>query len=301
MCLIQRRWSPFCKELNMLKKPEWMRKRLPLGSTTKQVEEGLSMRNLHTICQEGCCPNQGECFSKREASFLIMGRVCSRNCRFCAVESGRPTALDALEPHMLAEEVQELGLRYVVITSVTRDDLPDGGAGHFARVIKEVRHLCPEVGIEVLIPDFKGSVPSLATVIHARPQVLNHNVETVPRLYPDVRPQADYQQSINLIRNAKSIDGNIITKSGLMVGLGETQEEVLAVMDDLREACCDIMTIGQYLQPSVHHYPVKEYVHPDVFKAYEEDARKKGFKGVVSSPFVRSSYKAGELYAQVVS
>jgi len=197
--------------------------------------------------------------------------------------------------------VNDLGLRFVVITSVTRDDLPDGGAGHFARVITEVRHLCPHVGIEVLIPDFKGAIPSLATVIHARPQVLNHNVETVLRLYPYVRPQADYRQSVSIIERAKSIDGNIVTKSGIMVGLGESYEEVLAVMDDLRNAGCDLLTLGQYLQPSAGHYPVQEYVHPDVFRAYDEDARKKGFKGVVSSPFVRSSYKAGELYAQVVS
>ncbi|MBN2297886.1 MAG: lipoyl synthase [Deltaproteobacteria bacterium] len=285
----------------MLKKPEWMRKRLPLGSTTKQVEEGLSKRNLHTICQEGCCPNQGECFSNKEASFLIMGRICSRNCRFCAVESGRPEKLDPHEPGMLAEEVQELGLKYVVITSVTRDDLPDGGAGHFALVIKELSHLCPDVRIEVLIPDFKGSVPSLATVIHARPDVLNHNVETIPRLYKDVRPQANYEQSIDLIRNAKSIDGNIITKSGLMVGLGETPSEVLEVMDDLRGADCDILTIGQYLQPSKDHYSLREYVHPDTFKIYEDEAKKRGFKGVVSSPFVRSSYRAGELYKDVIS
>ncbi len=287
--------------MNILEKPPWLRKRLPMGEVTRQVEKDLMERRLHTICQEGCCPNQGECFSKREASFLIMGRICTRNCRFCAVESGRPQQLDPYEPQRLAEEVNTLGLRFVVITSVTRDDLPDGGAGHFARVIKEVRHRCPDVGIEVLIPDFKGSIPSLAIVIHAQPQVLNHNVETVPRLYPHVRPQADYSQSVSMIERAKSIDGTIVTKSGIMVGLGETYEEVLAVMDDLRDAGCDLLTLGQYLQPSAGHYPVKEYVHPDVFRAYDEDARKKGFKGVVSSPFVRSSYKAGELYAQVVS
>ena len=287
--------------MNILEKPPWLRKRLPMGEVTRQVENDLFERRLHTICQEGCCPNQGECFSKREASFLIMGRICTRNCRFCAVESGRPQRLDPYEPARLADEVNALGLRFVVITSVTRDDLPDGGAGHFACVIKEVRHLCPHVGIEVLIPDFKGSIPSLATVIHAQPQVLNHNVETVPRLYPHVRPQADYPQSVSIIKRAKSIDGTIVTKSGIMVGLGETYEEVLAVMDDLRDAGCDLLTLGQYLQPSAEHYPVKEYVHPDVFRAYDEDARKKGFAGVVSSPFVRSSYKAGELYAQVIS
>ncbi|MGC9325781.1 MAG: lipoyl synthase [Desulfomonilia bacterium] len=285
----------------ILEKPSWLRKKLPLDETTKKVEAGLSSRRLHTICQEGCCPNQGECFSRGEATFLVMGRVCTRNCRFCAVESGRPSTLDPGEPDRLAEEVAELGLKFVVITSVTRDDLPDGGASHFARVIHSVRRHCPGVGIEVLIPDFKGSSQALRTVIEASPDVLNHNVETIARLYPDVRPQADYHQSLNVLRRAKEMDPATITKSGFMVGLGERGEEILDLMDDLRDAGCDILTIGQYLQPSVDHFPVQEYVHPDIFAGYAQEAEDKGFLGVVSSPFVRSSYKAGELFRRVAS
>ena len=284
----------------ILEKPSWLRKKLPLDATTRKVEEGLSARRLHTICQEGCCPNQGECFSCGEATFLIMGRVCTRNCRFCAVESGRPTPLDPGEPGRLAQEVEELGLTYVVVTSVTRDDLPDGGASHFARVIEAVRRQCTGVGIEVLIPDFRGSSQALRSVVDASPDVLNHNVETIARLYRDVRPQADYRQSLDVLRRAKEIDRDTITKSGFMVGLGEGRSEVLALMDDLRNAGCDILTIGQYLQPSVNHFPVQEYVHPDVFAAYAREAETRGFLGVVSSPFVRSSYKAGELFRRVV-
>lgn len=284
----------------ILEKPSWLRKKLPLDATTRKVEAGLTARKLHTICQEGCCPNQGECFSCGEATFLIMGRVCTRNCRFCAVQSGRPISLDPDEPGRLAEEVAELGLKFVVVTSVTRDDLPDGGASHFARVIESVRRRCPGVGIEVLIPDFKGSSQALRKVVEASPDVLNHNVETIARLYRDVRPQADYRQSLEVLRKAKEMDPDTITKSGFMMGLGEMRGEVLALMDDLREAGCDILTIGQYLQPSVDHFPVQEYVHPDIFTEYAREAENRGFLGVVSSPFVRSSYKAGELFGRVV-
>jgi lipoic acid synthetase len=280
----------------MLKKPIWLKKRLSLGCAHTQMETDLFARRLHTICQEGCCPNQGECFSKKEASFLIMGRVCTRSCRFCAVESGKPGALDPDEPDRLADVVRELGLKYVVVTSVTRDDLPDGGAGHYAGVIERLRQKCPGVCIEVLIPDFQGSDESLSIVVNKHPEVLNHNVETVPRLYKTVRPQADYQRSVELLSQAKKIWGGITTKTGIMVGLGETRDEVFSVMDDLLRAGCDILTIGQYLQPSSNHYDVKDYIHPDIFSAYENEARMKGFKGVVSSPFVRSSYRAGELY-----
>lgn len=284
----------------ILEKPSWLRKKLPLDATTRKVEAGLTARRLHTICQEGCCPNQGECFSCGEATFLIMGRVCTRNCRFCAVQSGRPSPIDPGEPDRLAQEVEELSLKFVVVTSVTRDDLPDGGAAHFARVIEAVRRQCPGVGIEVLIPDFRGSHDALRTVVEASPDVLNHNVETIARMYRDVRPQADYRQSLDVLRRAKEIDPDTITKSGFMVGLGERHDEVLCLMDDLRESGCDILTIGQYLQPSVDHFPVQEYVHPDVFAEYTLEAENKGFLGVVSSPFVRSSYKAGELFQRVV-
>ena len=285
----------------MLEKPSWLRKGLPIGAVTQRMEEDFMKRGLHTICQEACCPNMGECFSKGVATFLIMGSVCTRNCRFCAVASGRPETLDPTEPERLAGKVNELALRFVVITSVTRDDLSDGGASHFVRVIEAVRRKCPGVGIEVLVPDFKGSRPALSTVIHALPEVLNHNVETVPRLYPSVRPQADYSQSVELLKRAKDINKSTITKSGLMVGLGETTGEVMHVMDDLRDVDCDILTIGQYLQPSADHYPVIEYVNPDKFEFYRDEAQRKGFKGVASSPFVRSSYRAGELFEQVSS
>jgi lipoic acid synthetase len=277
-------------------KPEWLRKRLPVGAAVQLMEGNLEHNRLHTICQEACCPNQGECFSKGVATFLIMGNVCTRSCRFCAVDSGTPSALDADEPLRLAEEVKRLGLRFVVITSVTRDDLTDGGAGHFARVIEVMRQECPGVGIEILIPDFQGSRPALQTVIGAAPEVLNHNIETVPRLYASVRPQAAYGRSIELLREAKALDPTLTTKSGLMVGLGETREEVLEVMVDLRSASCDVITIGQYLSPSAGHHPVVEYVNPEIFEKYRMDALRLGFRDAASSPFVRSSYMAEKYY-----
>ncbi len=286
---------------SILEKPSWLRKRLPLDAMTRKVEADLYARGLHTICQEGCCPNQGECFSRGEASFLIMGEICTRNCRFCAVKSGTPSPLDPEEPARLAEEIAELGLNYVVVTSVTRDDLPDGGASHFARVVESVRTHCPGVGIEVLIPDFRGSSQALQTVVQSSPDVLNHNLETVSRLYRDVRPQANYRQSLGVLKQAKKIDPKMITKSGFMVGLGESRDEILGLMDDIRKTGCDILTIGQYLQPSVNHFPVREYICPDVFAQYAREAEKREFLGVVSSPFVRSSYRAGELFRKVVS
>ena len=277
-------------------KPEWLRKRLPVGAAVQAMEGNLENNRLHTICQEACCPNQGECFSKGVATFLIMGNVCTRNCRFCAVESGTPSALDVNEPMRLAGEVKRLGLRFVVVTSVTRDDLPDGGAGHFARVIEVMHRECPSVGIEVLIPDFQGSRPALKAVVDAAPEVLNHNVETVPRLYASVRPQAAYSRSIEVLREAKALDPSLTTKSGLMVGLGETREEVLKVMVDLRSASCDVITIGQYLSPSACHHPVVEYVRPEIFEKYHRDAMRLGFRDAASGPFVRSSYMAEKYY-----
>jgi len=277
-------------------KPDWLRKRLPVGADVQTMEGNLEINRLHTICQEACCPNQGECFSKGVATFLIMGKVCTRNCRFCAVDSGTPEPLDAGEPLRLAEEVKRLGLRFVVITSVTRDDLADGGSGHFARVIEVMRRECPDVGIEVLIPDFLGSSPALKTVVDAAPEVLNHNVETVPRLYASVRPQADYRRSIAVLREAKAMNPSLATKSGIMVGLGETREEVLEVMVDLRSASCDVITIGQYLSPSAAHLPVVEYVKPEIFEKYRRDALRLGFRDAASSPFVRSSYMAEKYF-----
>ncbi|MCX5909926.1 MAG: lipoyl synthase, partial [Deltaproteobacteria bacterium] len=219
-----------------LPKPDWLRKRLPLNAATMKVEARLMEGKLHTICQEGCCPNQGECFAKGIATFLILGDICTRNCRFCAVHHGKPLAPDPSEPGRLALEVRELGLRFAVVTSVTRDDLPDGGAGHFASVIRAIREECPGVGVEVLIPDFQGSASALQTVIDASPEVLNHNIESVPRLYPHVRPQASYRRSLELLKAVREMDPSLLTKSGLMVGLGESATEVEGVMADLRKA-----------------------------------------------------------------
>jgi lipoic acid synthetase len=275
-----------------LPRPDWLRKRLPLNAVTMSVEAGLMDRKLHTICQEGCCPNQGECFAKGIATFLILGNVCTRNCRFCAVHHGKPFAPDRAEPGQIALEILELGLRFAVITSVTRDDLPDGGASHFALVIRAIRKECLGIGVEVLVPDFQGSATALKTVISAAPDVLNHNVETVPRLYPQVRPQASYRRSLDLLSKAKRLNPSLITKSGLMVGLGETAEEVLEVMADLRAADCDILTVGQYLSPSAAHLPVVEYIQPEIFEKYRMHALSLGFKAVAAAPFVRSSYMA---------
>jgi len=283
-----------------VKKPEWLRKRLPTGSQTQKVEHDLSLNRLHTICQEGCCPNQGECFARGTATFLAMGNVCTRNCRFCAVTSGRPGPLDEHEPKRIAEEVIRLGLRYVVVTSVTRDDLDDGGAAHFARIIEEIMEKCPGVGIEVLIPDFKGSKEALQTVVDARPSVLNHNVETIPILYPCVRPQADFGRSVELLRRVKTMNPTMVTKSGMMLGLGEKESDVKNVMKELRDAGCDILTIGQYLRPSENHHPVVEYVEPHKYDEYKATALELGFIDVAAGPFVRSSYKALDSYINAV-
>jgi lipoic acid synthetase len=235
-----------------------------------------------------------ECFASRTATFMVLGSVCTRNCRFCNVSPGTPEPVDAEEPVRLARAARELGLRHVVVTSVTRDDLPDGGAGHFAAVIRELRTRLPEASIEVLIPDFQGDPDALATVIEAGPEVINHNVETVPRLYSRVRPQADYRRSLELLKRAADCGRPMAVKTGLMLGLGETREEVLELFDDLRRAGCDFLTIGQYLAPSSEHYPVAEYVKPEVFDDYRKEAEKRGFRHVASAPFVRSSYKAAE-------
>jgi lipoyl synthase len=267
-----------------------------MGASVQLMEDSLEQNKLYTICQEACCPNQGECFSKGVATFLIMGNICTRNCRFCAVDSGTPSRVDTHEPLRLAREVKRMGLRFVVVTSVTRDDIPDGGATHFARVIEVMRQECPGVGIEVLIPDFQGSRQALKTIIDAAPEVLNHNVETVPRLYASVRPQADYRRSIELLRKAKAMNPALTTKSGLMLGLGETREEVLEVMVDLRAASCDVITVGQYLSPSAGHLPVVECVRPEIFEKYRRDAIRLGFQDAASAPFVRSSYMAEKYY-----
>lgn len=274
--------------------PSWIKRRFPPQEEWERVQRLLQTLALHTVCESAHCPNLGECFRRGTATFLILGNVCTRSCRFCAVGKGIPLSPDPEEPERVAEAAKRLCLKHVVVTSVTRDDLPDGGAGHFAATILAIRKALPQATVEVLVPDFQGSEEALDTVLAARPEVLNHNVETVPRLYPLVRPQADYARSLRLLERAKEKAPDILTKSGLMVGLGETRKEVEEVLRDLRKARCDIVTIGQYLRPSVHHLPVASYVPPEEFEYYREYALRLGFSGVASGPFVRSSYKAEE-------
>jgi len=269
---------------------------LPKGATYEKVRTLLKKSQLHTVCQEAKCPNLWECFSRRTSTFLIMGPNCTRNCRFCAVGHGPLGPPDPGEPERVAEAVARMGLRYVVVTSVTRDDLPDGGAEFFAETIREIRKRVPEALVEVLIPDFKGNGDALKKVMKARPDVLNHNIETVPRLYPSVRPEAVYERSLQVLAHAKAYDPLIPTKSGLMLGLGETPEELEKTLQDLLGAGCTMLTLGQYLQPSKEHVPVQRFVPPEEFDRWKEIALEKGFSEVASGPFVRSSYHAKELY-----
>lgn len=274
------------------RKPEWIRVRLPSGNGYRQVKKLMRRHGLHTVCEEAMCPNLGECWSQGTATFLLLGDTCTRSCGFCAIKTGRPPTLDEDEPRRVAESALALNLSHCVLTSVDRDELPDGGAHIFANTIREIRQRLPGCTIETLIPDFKGDRAALQLVMEAKPEILNHNVETVPRLYRTVRPQANYQQSLRVLSMARELDPAALTKCGLMVGLGETTEEVLAVMDDLREHGVNILTIGQYLRPSPLHLPVKRYVHPDEFQAYKEKGLKMGFSWVESAPLVRSSYHA---------
>ncbi|MEW5912170.1 MAG: lipoyl synthase [Thermodesulfobacteriota bacterium] len=279
------------------RKPAWLKRRLPVGGSPAAMARGLRQRGLHTICEEGRCPNRGECFARGVATLLVMGPACTRTCTFCAVETGRPRPLDPAEPVRAAAQVAAMGLRLVVVTSVTRDDLPDGGATHLAAVIREVRRGCPGVAVELLAPDFQGSAAALATVLAAGPQVLAHNLETVPRLYPAVRPQADYGRSLALLRRAAR-SGGVLVKSGLMLGLGESRAEVEQVLGDLRRAGCQMLTLGQYLAPSAAHHPVVEYIHPQVFAEHRQRALDMGFSAVAAAPLVRSSYLAEHYYRQ---
>lgn len=279
---------------NRKKFPEWLKKELPSSINITKTRELLEDLGLNTVCQSALCPNQSECFAKKTATFMIMGDVCTRDCKFCAVFPGEPEPLDEGEPSRIAEAAKRLKLRHVVVTSVTRDDLPDGGAAHFAEVVYAVRDKKPDAVIEVLTPDFKGDIKALSVVVESKPHIFNHNVETVPSFYKSVRPSADYHQSLKLLRNVKTLDGSIYTKSGLMLGFGESKEEVEEVINDLYEVGCDIITIGQYLQPSENHLLVKEYIHPDIFKKYEVMAKELGFKHAASSPYVRSSFNAEE-------
>lgn len=278
------------------RKPDWLKRRLPSGEAFNQVRALIEAGKLHTVCQEAKCPNIWECYSHRTATFLIMGERCTRDCRFCSVRPGPLEPLDPGEPGRVAAAVERMGLKYVVITSVTRDDLPDGGAAHFAATIAAVRRRLPGADIEVLIPDFQGDAAALETVLAARPNVLNHNIETVPRLYPTARPQADYRRSLELLRRSQAAAPSIPTKSGLMLGLGETPEELRRVLLDLRAAGCRILTLGQYLQPSPEHLPVEAYVPPGEFEKWRKEALEMGFAEVASAPFVRSSYHAKESF-----
>ncbi|MCL5024328.1 MAG: lipoyl synthase [Nitrospirae bacterium] len=276
--------------------PDWIRTKSFAGlHDTKQM---LRSRGLATVCEEARCPNIGACFSKPTATFMILGSRCTRNCGFCSVESGRPAPPEEDEPLRVALTARDMRLRYVVITSVTRDDLPDGGAFHFSRTVRAVRKLLPGAGIEVLTPDFRGDTAALSTVLDSGPDTFTHNVETVPRLYPLVRSQADYGRSLRVLRLAAETAPGIRRKSGLMAGLGETYEEILSVMGDLRSAGCDYLTIGQYLRPSKRNLPVVEYVTPAAFEAYREAALAMGFRGVASAPLVRSSMNAEEMFVQ---
>ncbi|ROQ91046.1 lipoyl synthase [Desulfosoma caldarium] len=282
-----------------LQKPSWLRKRLPPMEPYHNVRALLRTARVHTVCQEARCPNHWECFSQKTATFLILGDVCTRRCRFCAVRQGRPSAPDPQEPARIAQTVQALGLRYVVITSVTRDDLLDGGASIFAQTIRTVRDAVPGTLVEVLIPDFQGRLSALHTVLQAGPAVLNHNIETVPRLYGTVRPQADYRRSLAVLRAAFAAAPHIPVKSGIMLGLGETDDEILQTLDDLLEAGCRLLTLGQYLQPTPHLHPVARYVTPDAFDTWREKALSMGFRQVASGPWVRSSYHAHELHRRL--
>ena len=284
--------------------PDFLVKKVPKQKNIRQIRALLEDSNLHTVCESASCPNIGECFSKQTLTFMILGNVCTRNCAFCGISKGSPLPLDPLEPERIAEAVSKLGLSYVVITSVTRDDLADGGAGQFKAVgtaLVAVRNPrtgtspVPTLKMEFLIPDFQGNVESLRTVLSAKPYVLNHNIETVPSLYSKIRPEANYQQSLKVLENSKKIDKNIYTKSGFMVGLGEDRAEIEQVLADLRSVSCDIVTIGQYLAPSRTHLKPERYVEPQEFAEFQQIGQAMGFKKVFSGPFVRSSYNAGEI------
>ncbi len=286
-----------------IRKPEWLKVKSNTGKENVEVMNMLRSLHLHTVCEEAGCPNCGECFGKRTATFMVLGNNCTRNCRFCNVTKGIPTPVDENEPQHIAEAVQKLGLRHVVITSVTRDDLPDGGAAHFAKIITAIKETLKEKApiIEVLIPDFEGDFDALKTVIAAKPAIINHNIETIPRLYSTVRPMAIYERSLELLRRVKETDPNITTKSGIMVGLGEQFDEVLLTFKDLLANHCEILTVGQYLAPSKLHHPVIEYVHPQVFEEYKKQGEAMGFKYVASGPLVRSSYMADKAYEETMN
>ncbi|WP_459865566.1 lipoyl synthase [Calditerricola yamamurae] len=278
----------------MERKPEWLKIKLITGENYHELKKMMRSKTLHTVCEEARCPNIYECWSHRTATFMILGDICTRACRFCAVKTGMPTELDLAEPERVAEAVEQMGLRHAVVTSVARDDLKDGGASIFAETIRAIRRRNPFTTVEVLIPDFQGNWDALKVVMDARPDILNHNIETVRRLTPRVRAKATYERSLELLWRAKELQPDIPTKSGIMLGVGETWEEILETMDDLRAAGVDILTIGQYLQPTKQHLKIERYYHPDEFARLKEEGLKRGFKHVESGPLVRSSYHAHE-------
>ncbi|MFQ6057508.1 MAG: lipoyl synthase [Anaerolineae bacterium] len=274
------------------RRPPWLKVRAPWGENYTRLKGLMRGLELHTVCEEALCPNIGECWGAGTATFLILGDTCTRSCGFCNIKTGRPGPLDLLEPERVARAVARMKLRHAVITSVNRDELPDGGAYIFAQTIRRIRERVPGCTVEVLIPDFKGSLAALATVMAERPHILNHNVETVPRLYRRVRPQANYRQSLEVLRRAKELDSEVVTKSGMMVGLGEEWGEIMQVMADLRVVNCDVLTIGQYLRPSAQHLPIERYYTPQEFDQLRAEGERLGFKHVESGPLVRSSYHA---------
>ncbi|WP_236870311.1 lipoyl synthase [Candidatus Bandiella numerosa] len=282
-----------------LKKPNWLRVKAPTGKVFEKTKQIVKEKSLNTVCEEAACPNIGECWNKKHATFIILGSVCTRACRFCNIKTGIPDKLDPHEPEKIARSVAELELKHVVITSVDRDDLEDGGANHFAQCILEIRKKCPNTSIEVLTPDFLRKGDAYKIIVDAKPDVFNHNIETVPSLYSRIRPGSRYFNSLNLLSNVKNLDKNIFTKSGMMVGLGETNDEIFQVMDDLRSAKVDFLTIGQYLQPTPSHAKVERYVEPDEFDYYERMAKVKGFHMVSATPLTRSSYHAEEDFVKL--
>ena len=288
--------------MELIRKPEWIKLKAPSGKTYTNVKQTLRTRELHTVCEEARCPNISECWGMGTATIMIMGSICSRGCRFCSVNSGKPVLLDSQEPDNVALAIKEWGLKYVVITSVCRDDLDDGGADHIAKTIRAIRQSCPEIMIETLIPDFRGKQDSIIKVAKAGPKVISHNIESVERLSPKVRDfRASYQQSLLVLQKIREFDPTIFTKSSLMLGLGETEQEVIKTMRDLRLIGVSILTMGQYLQPSSRHLPVMRYITPESFDWFAQVAKQMGFSYVASGPLVRSSYKAGEFFLQRLS
>lgn len=287
--------------MELIRKPDWIRVRAPSGENYVKIKQTLGLQQLHTVCEEARCPNIAECWGSGTATIMIMGDICTRGCRFCAVTSGKPVFLDAEEPMRVARAIKEWRLRYVVITAVCRDDLDDGGAEHMAKTIKAVKTLCPQTIVEPLIPDFRGMEGSIKKIVNSQPEVISHNIETVARLTPKVRDaKASYEQTLQVLKKIKDMDSRIYTKSSIMLGLGETEEEVIQTIKDLRSVGVDILTMGQYLQPTLKHLPVVEYVTPQKFSTYKENAKLMGFNYVAAGPLVRSSYKAGELFLENV-